>query len=712
MSSAWLSMLGVVLMSAAQGAERVVVQYDAERAAVAFAASEIRAALAKTGHQAAADGATWRIVFAPEDAALGAQAYRVSVADRAITITGGDACGALYGGLDVAEAIRLAGGPAGVKPTSGRPHIARRGIKFNIPLDARTPSYSDASDSAQQNIAEMWSLSFWHEFLDAMARHRFNVLTLWNLHPFPSLVKVPEFPEVALNDVMRTRVKFDSSYSLMGHDMVRPEHLRDLEVLKRLTIDERIAFWREVMAYARDRGIEVHWFTWNIFTFGADGKHGITHAQDNPTTIAYFRASVREMIRTYPLLAGIGITSGERMSSRTDQYDKEKWLWAAYGEGLRDGLRDTPERPFRLIHRYHMSALKPILNEWKDCPGTFDLSYKYAVAHMYSTPAPTFATKALAEMPADLRMWMTVRNDDIYSYRWGDPDYARAFIKALPGPERLAGYYMGPDGYTWGREFISTEPEQPRELVFAKQWFSNLLWGRLSYDPELPNEHFQRILAEHFAGVDAKMLLRAMSEAGRIIPQVTRFYWQDIDLKWFPEACISHPTEHRGFHTVRHFAANDPMPGAGVMSIRDYVRRSLAGQPMTGQTPPQVIAALEAHTANALAALQALGTPEDKELRLTLGDQRAMALLGAYYAAKISAALELGLYDATGDKAHQTEAVADLEQALVHWRDYATVATAQYRPQLLTRVGWVDLNALTEKVAADIEIARQWQPAR
>ena len=83
----------------------------------------------------------------------------------------------MYGGLDVAEAVRLET-LADLKDSDHTPaFIERRGIKFNIPLDVRTPSYSDNSDSAQKNIGEMWSLDFWHEFLDEMARDRFNVLT-------------------------------------------------------------------------------------------------------------------------------------------------------------------------------------------------------------------------------------------------------------------------------------------------------------------------------------------------------------------------------------------------------------------------------------------------------------------------------------------------------------------------------------------------------
>jgi hypothetical protein len=135
-----------------------------------------------------------------------------------------DATGAMYGGLDLAEAVRL-GTLVSVTDSDHTPFIANRGIKFNIPLEARTPSYSDAGDSAQQNIPVAWDIGFWHEFLDELARQRYNVISLWNLHPFPSMVNVPEYPDIALADFMRTTEKFDSSYDLTGKNMVRPSML-------------------------------------------------------------------------------------------------------------------------------------------------------------------------------------------------------------------------------------------------------------------------------------------------------------------------------------------------------------------------------------------------------------------------------------------------------------------------------------------------------
>ncbi|MCX7013814.1 MAG: hypothetical protein NTW86_14895 [Candidatus Sumerlaeota bacterium] len=320
-------------------------------------------------------------------------------ATNAWAVLGADAVGAMYGGLDLAEAIRL-GTLDKVANADCSPYIARRGIKFNIPLDARNPSYSDAGDAAQRNIPEMWSMAFWRELLDEMARDRYNVLSLWNLHPFPSMVKVPEYPDVALPDVMRSTATLRRDASHSPTEMwSRPEFMEHLEVVKTMTIEEKIEFWRAVMQYAHDRGIETYIFTWNIFTCGARGKYGITDNRTNLITIDYFRKSVRELILTYPLLAGIGITAGEHMGKDIPDISKEQWLWKAYGEGVRDAKAIQPDRSVRMIHRYHQTDLNEILSAWKEYPDTLDLSYKYSVAHMYSSPAPPFAKKELAELP-------------------------------------------------------------------------------------------------------------------------------------------------------------------------------------------------------------------------------------------------------------------------------------------------------------------------
>ena len=681
-----------------------------------FAATEIRRETAAQGMTLGEDARATRIaIIVGKETRAAAQSYSIRVQNegdrRTITVRGADAAGAMYGGLDVAEAIRT-GAFDTLQDSDHKPHITRRGIKFNIPLDLRTPSYSDCSDAAQANIPELWEREFWMAFLDSMARHRYNVLSLWSLHPFPSLVKVPEFPDVALDDVWRTRAKLDDTFSFAGNDMVRPAMLADHEVVKRMTIDEKIEFWRWVMQQAADRGIQVYVFTWNVFTFGAEGQHGITNDLGNQITKKYFRASVREMVKTYPRLAGMGITAGEGMPHDMDSKVKEAWLWDTYGEGVRDALKDEPKREFPMIHRFHWTAQSDILNAFKDYPGTFEFSLKYSVAHMYSITKPPFIQPLLENLAPGRKTWLTVRNDDIYTFRFGDPAYAREYILNMPPADKLAGFYMGPDGYVWGRDFLERHPAPgPRPLVLEKQWYSFMLWGRLAYDPSLPDSHFEILLAARHPKASSQHLFRALQGASQVMPLTTRFFWKDIDLKWYPEACLSHP-KNNGFYTVRHFMEGNAMPGAEVLCIRDWRSKLTARQPMEQTTPLEIAAALDGSASETFSALDALREPakQDAELQMTVHDCETLAWLGRYYAAKIRGGCALSLFDANGDKYEHASAQRHLSEALSHWKRYAAIRDAHYVPALYNRVGFVDVTALTEKVAADLDIARNWKP--
>jgi len=106
------------------------------------------------------------------------------------------------------------------------------------------------------------------------------------------------------------------------------------------------------------------------------------------------------------------------------------------------------------------------------------------------------------DLPLDWsRMAMQVSGSQDFYPVHHDPDFARAYLTSLPDVARIAGFYMGPDGYTWGREFVSTEPDAPRQLVIRKMWYSFFLWGRLAFEPALPNTRFQQVLAARFPGI-------------------------------------------------------------------------------------------------------------------------------------------------------------------------------------------------------------------
>ncbi len=626
---------------------------------------------------------------------------------------GADPAGAMYGGLHLAEEVRLAGGLGGIADRTCAPSIPMRGIKFNIPLDARTPSYDDSGDSAQRNIAEMWDFSFWEEFIDEMARHRYNVLTLWNPHPFPSMVRVPRYPDVTLPDVCVTTLDPEDSRGGGRWGGVRKPVSRDvlanLRVVRKMTIDEKMAHWRRVMRHAKDRGIDVIFITWNVYANGAEGKYGITSEQDNPATIAYMRESVREFILAYPDLAGLGVTAGENMKDLPGEFSKERWLWKTYGLGILDAKAVQPGRRVRFIHRVWETRVADVVKEWKEYPDTFELSYKYVHARLYSSPEVPFpySEGLIAQMkPLGVKSWWNLRNDDIFNFRWGDPDYVRKFLANLPPRDLTAGYYVGSDGYVWGREFTSLQPDNPRALEIRKHWYSFMLWGRLGYDLGLDGSFFRRTLERRFPAARGAPLYEAWAEASRVIPLVNRFHWRDWDFMWAVEGCMD---ERRGFRTVRDFIRTPTMKGSGLLAVPEWARGELGGKRAEGAGPPEVAVALEGHASRALSAAEEVrrrASRPCKELRETLGDIEAMAHLGSYYAAKIRGAACLGLFDLSKEEKHRLEAVRHLEDAAACWERYAKVASSQYRPQVLARTRKLDWIGSMGDVRADVESAR------
>jgi hypothetical protein len=640
---------------------------------------------------------------------------------RRIYVDGADAAGAMYGGLELAEQIRTRG-VDGIANAERSPYMSLRGTKFNLPLDLRTPSYSDMSDSAQQNIATVWDFDFWREYLDQLARHRYNAVTLWNLHPFPSMVKVPEYPDVALNDVWRSRIEFDEDYSTRTVGIVTPAMLAKHEVVKQLTIEQKIDFWRRVMQHARDRNIDVYVVTWNIFTYGVDGRYGIDDSLDNPKTRDYFRASVRELFRTYPQLRGIGLTVGENMgeiSGDTAFQRKEDWAFATYGQGVLDAARAEPQRQIRLIHRQHEASASDIAARFAPViaqPNVdFVFSFKYAQAHVLSATTQTFHREFIQSL-GELKTLWTLRNDDALMYRWAAPDFVREFVTNIPHG-KSAGYYYGSDMWVWGREFLSKTPASPRQLEVDKHWLAFLLWGRLGYDPTLDNTRIAALVGGRFPGADGTKLLAAWQDASLIYPLVTGFHWADFDFQWYIEACRSRPAPARtasGFHSVETFITQKVHPGTDNVPIPAYVAAVAKGERIPGTTPLEAAKRIDARAGAALAALPALegrAAAGNPELAATLGDIRRMALLGKYYAAKIRGATELALFRETKRPGHQRDAIAQLERAAAFWAQYITSARQAYKNPLWTnRVGIVDWEELNRDVRNDVEIARASVP--
>ena len=370
--------------------QKVAVIYDQQDPRVAFAAGDIKQALLDKNYDVDgddADDADVRIVFDIFQAGMGPQSFRIRrEGSNTIRIVGGDSLGAMYGGLEVAEMLTLGGGLKDVQEKARKPYIFRRGLKFNIPFDGRAPSYDDTGTAAQKNIQVMWEFDFWQEFLDTLARNRYTVMTLWTTHPYPGLVKLDKYPDIGYDDVcvIKETVNTKTDRHFNNLDIYDASSFK---VVKKISLDEKIAFWTRVFNLAEARGIEIHIFHWNIYTFGAKGRHGIDDMPDNEKTIEYMRYCIGEFLKTYPQVDGIGVTAGEHVNNQRVKNvgGIEQWLWRTYGQGVMDAKQADPERKLRFIFRQHQANLGKITAAFKDFDGPFNTGHKYARARLYST---------------------------------------------------------------------------------------------------------------------------------------------------------------------------------------------------------------------------------------------------------------------------------------------------------------------------------------
>lgn len=684
------------------------VRFDPEIPQIAFAAGKIAEAF---------EGDAVAVFLEVEDEGNNQhpESFRIErMKDGGIRIIGSDAAGAMYGGLEVAELLRI-GGPTMVQNHEATPALGMRGVKFNIPLDVRTPSYSDMGDAGQHAMEDIWDLAFWKEFIDELAQHRYNYISLWNLHPFPSLIEVPKYPEVALADVKRSTTVYGKIFSTNAVNYDDPEVLAKTEVLKEMTIGEKVNFWREVMSYGKSRNVDFYFVTWNIYAYGTEGKYGIDNSIHNEATIDYFRESVKTLFLSYPDLRGIGLTTGEDMHGAS-QEEKEKWAFQTYGQGVLDVLKEQPGRQITFLHRQHQTGALEIAKHFEpliEHPDIdFIFSFKYAKAHVYSATRQPYHEAFVEEISnrGELKTIWTMRNDSVYLYRWAAPKFVREFVQNIPS-EVSRGYYFGSDGWVWARDFVSQDPADHDDLEFKKHWFQWLLWGRLAYDPQISDDRFLAILQARFPSVDAQALMTAWEASSAVYPLTTGFHWGALDFQWYIEGCKSMPGKmglENGFHDVDYFIKLGTHPRSGYTGIRDYVQILARGESFAGTGPFEISAQLHEKASLALHHLKTLKATPGTELAKTLADIQTVAYLGHYYGHKISGAAHLHTFREIGGEDHQEAAIQELTKAARYWRLYTGSSKQHYKnPIWYNRVNMVDWDELTKWVEHDIVIAKE-----
>lgn len=668
----------------------IVVFYDFSKPLCEFAANDIKTALQKKGltvtftELSALNGNynKKKIVIALESnlqvktlflaqggsnvKQQGEQAFALRTTtspDLSYWVVGGDDNGAMYGGLQIAENINF-NGFVKIDNIDCSPFVKKRGIKFNIPLDKRAPTYENDNGGTSHKVAieHVWDITFWQEYFDEMARNRFNVLSLWNPHPFTSMVDMEEkYPGIAIEDVE-------------GYDGFH----------KKMSIQEKIKFWQKVMAYGRNRGFEIYYCTWNVFLWNAKGKHGLEEDPFNEKTKTYLKEATIKFLETYPDLSGLGVTAGENLGALKGKNEELiKWTWDAYGAGVLEYAKAHPNRKLEFFHRQHYGNVENIIKGFKllqNIPNVvFDVSFKYSMAHLISTVKPDWWEDGfLSEIKKNsVKTWLELRTDDFYFLPWADHQFVRDFVKALPEEELLAGTFLGADGWVPTRVFTSKDPyyKNRNALEIQKNWLFYKLWGRLMYDPNTSSELFKNYLNYKYPEANSERLFEAWSKASRALQianeQVTgfavdrKYRSRRLDFQWWPEMY----TCNDYFFDIEKTQYAMPVSGSKLCSFYQTAKDSCGNKISAIETANKI----EQLARQAESIIGSIQYKSNTELRLNLQNIKAMVNLSLYNSYKNRAAISLIKND-------KTQARDALGTAYCYWTRYTTIMNELYYP--------------------------------
>ncbi|MGA7698205.1 MAG: hypothetical protein WCB27_01240 [Thermoguttaceae bacterium] len=668
---------------------------------LAFAAGEIRSALKSGGWNVAETGHAAIEITLEEPSGAGKidakpESFKIDVVEAAgrttVRIRGADLRGAMYGGLDVAEQIRLYGS---VKAKSESPYLAVRAMKFNPPL--RGNVYM--SDEDLKNSGWFYDLEYWDRFMRTMTYNRYNTLTLWCLHPYDHMVRLKKYPEAT--------------------------------TLSQDRLDKNIVFFHKLFQMAKNYGLDTYIVTWNIhLSPGFRKAHGLRDGQDSPLIRDYEKECIRELLGEYPELTGMGTCPGENMPMSA----------AANAEWIRDVYLDTLAKTGRkmpFIYRYWGARPKETVAmlEKAHYPGEILLDIKFNGEHMYSSTKPHPEEMGwLTQKPKPYKLLWHLRNDCIFQLRWGDPEFAGQTLTNCGGPES-AGFVTGSEIEIPGVDRYhtpQTAAHRTWKYEFEKNWMRFAVWGRMGYDPKLPDEYWIARFSERFGPAAGKDAFLALKYASKIIPTVTSFHWNYMNGDWYPEGNIGGWNTSDGmkkpnfredgiFHDIREWIFNNVIDDS-LMNIPDSVTgvaKRIERVDVRDVAPPNAIAPADVVVALINTAKQSEGHATLAASKIEHGakewecmelDLRASAELGRYYAWKAIAAVNLMVYLATGNDVVKSAAVMHLENARECWRKLAAITKSHYVTHEIWLVGQFDWAMYLPQVEKDIEIARKMKP--
>ena len=602
-----------------------------------------------------------------------AEGYTITPGKKGIIISGNDATGVIYGCVELAERIKMAGS-LDIQPVTDQPQMVMRGTCIGLQKTVYLPGHAVYEyPYTPENFPWFYDKAEWVKYLDMMVENKMNSLYLWNGHPFASLVKLKDYPFA-------------------------------LEVDEE-TFQKNVEMFSFLTKEADRRGIWVIQMFYNIILSKPFADHYGLKTQDRhrpitPLISDYTRKSIAAFIQNYPNV-GLLVCLGEAMATIEDDVT---WMKETIIPGIKDGLAALGS-----VGRGTASVLPPIVLRSHDTDGPLVLKESlplypniYTMSKYTGESLTTYEPGGpWGETHRQLAAAAPVHIDNVHilanlePWRWSSPAFIQKTVQAMHRVHHSKGLHLYPQASYWDWPYTADKlPNGERLKQLDRDWMWYQAWGRYAWNDQrgsvdsgspavtIERSYWQRELADYYGISEeaAGHLLNAYDEAGEIAPKLLRRFGitegnRQTLLLGMTMGELVNPykyTIYPGFYESC---------GPEGEKLIEYIEKEYKGQPHKGELPFDIVDQCVNHGDRALVEMRAADakpTHHADEYQRVWNDFLCYASFAKAFQLKVRAAAEVLRYKWTQDISHLETAVVWLEQSLSIWQDLSRMTDEWY----------------------------------
>lgn len=561
--------------------------------------------------------------------ARGPEGYHISIQKRKIKISGFNAAGAMYGCLQLAEKISHEGKVPERWDFASTPVMKQRGTcillmklgTYNYPI---TP----------KEFPFFYDKKLWLEYLDFLAKNRFNYVAFWNGHPFDYFVKLEKYPEAQAG---------------MPHGLVQENHDMLLWLCKE----------------GQKRNIRFMFEFYNIHTSVYFQKaHHLSDEISEPTPLLkdYTAYCIEKFVSEFPQV-GLYITPGEAIKL---EYT-DSWL----NDVIFPAVKRTGRTPPIFIRAWGI-----------------DLQHARKVVGNY--PDLYFERKYNVEMIADTLVdpenaeWAKLNGNHVVNihclgnlepFRWNPPSFIQKCLQSAhrAGANGLHLYPRKAWRWPYGCDTGRKELQWKRDAL----WFE--MWGRYAWNPDRDPIAERRFWLNRLTRIfgtreAARHFSNSFATGADVLPALQRLFWLGND---------NHTVVAAGGKVIQLQSAEGiPFLPLSVVRIPAYLAALQNKQALTGESPMDFLAKKVAEAKSAMEEAQRgflVASKNQDMAKRYESDARAIWLVAKFYEHKMQAVTAKVLFEKQkGDDEKQREFLADLNASVQDFRDLTELTDTTY----------------------------------